>query len=164
MLPGCYDRCMRRSLLLLLTTLCHACSPMGGFHGAGVPVTWSLGITGSPQGRTSLVCQMNETRPCVLQRSTEARPNYASFALHVFGPPATTFRGSMLVTYLNDPNPSHYRSDVALTSQGKAVHHSLFSKVTTAPGEYSARIFLEESRDDLPQPRVHELTVPVIVQ
>ena len=107
---------------------------------------------------------MNQNRPCVLERSTDNRANYASFAIHALGPPATNFKGSMLVTYMNDPNPSHYRSDVAVTSHGKEVRHSLFSKITTTPGEYYARIVLEETRDDLQQPRVHELSVPVIVQ
>ena len=155
---------MHRALILVLLAACHACATAGGFHGRGVPVSWSLRTTDSPQGRTTLVCEMNGTNPCVLRRSTVDRTNYASFGLHVFGPPATTFKGSVLVTYLNDPDPRRYKSDVALTSQGKEVHSSLFSRVTTVPGEYSARMFFEETRADLQQPRVHEVSVPVIVE
>ena len=107
---------------------------------------------------------MGGDKPCLLPLGTEDRPNYASFAIHALGPPTTTFKGSVVVTYLNDPDPRRYRTDVALTSQGKQVHHSLFSKITTTPGEYYARIVLEESRAGLPQPRTHELEVRVVVQ
>lgn len=89
---------------------------------------------------------------------------YTSFALHVYGPRPTKFTGSFVIGHLDDPDPRRYKSTVELTSEGREIHSRVFSKVTTVPGEYSVRIMLEESGAALPQPRTHELTVPVIVR
>jgi hypothetical protein len=99
-----------------------------------------------------------------LDRSTPERPQYASFTLHLFGPDPTKFTGSFVIGYLDDPDPRRYKSTVELTSAGRDTHQRVFSKVTTVPGDYSVRILLEESRAGLPQPRTHDLTVPVIVR
>ena len=82
----------------------------------------------------------------------------------MFGPKSTTFRGTVVFTYFTDPDPSHYRSVVNLTSNSQDVHHHTFSRVTTEPGEYSVRVHLEESGPAAPQPRLHELVIPVTVR
>ena len=153
---------MRRLLLIVIVVANHACAS-GGFHVAGAAVTWSIGTTDSPDGRAAVVCEFGQPEPCVLQRSTEERPNYASFALHLYGPAPTKFTGSFVIGYLDDPDPRRYKGTVELTSEGRDTHQRVFSKVTTVPGDYSVRIVLEETRADLPQPRIHDLTVPVTV-
>jgi hypothetical protein len=69
-----------------------------------------------------------------------------------------------MIGYLDDPDPRHYKSSVALMSEGREIHQRVFSRVTTVPGDYNVRIQLEESRADLPQSRTHDLTVPVTVR
>ena len=69
-----------------------------------------------------------------------------------------------MIGYLDDPDPRRYKSTVELTSDGREIHTRVFSKITSVPGDYSVRITLEESRADLPQPRTHELGVPVTVR
>jgi len=70
----------------------------------------------------------------------------------------------MFVGYLNDPDPTHYKSYVELTSNGQDVHQRVFSRVTTVPGEYEVRVRLEETGAHLATPRVHEVTLPVTVR
>lgn len=154
---------VRYVLLIILVIASEACAP-GGFHGAGAPVSWSISITDSPQGRADLVCEFGQPQPCVLERSTPERTIYGSFGLHVYGPAPTKFTGSILIGYLEDPDPRRYKSSVELTSDGREIHQRLFSKVTDVPGEYTVRIHLEESRTDLPERKIHDLTVPVTVR
>lgn len=49
-------------------------------------------------------------------------------------------------------------------SDGREIHQRLFSKVTAVAGEDTVRIHLEESRVDLPEPKIHDLAVPVTVR
>lgn len=154
---------MRQLLIITLAACALACAPPG-LHGGGVPVSWSLGTTDSPTGRATLVCEFGQPQPCVLDRSTPERPKFASFALHLYGPAPTKFTGSLVIGYVDDPNPTRYKSSVDLTSEGREIHQRIFSKIATVPGSYNVRIVLQESRDDLPQSRTHELTVPVIVR
>src|SRR5688572_15702408 len=155
--------CVRRSLFILCAVAASACAP-AGFHGAGAPVSWSIGVTDSPDGRTRPVCEFGQPQPCILERTTPERTNYASFGLHLYGPMPTKFTGSFVIGYLDDPDPRRYKNTVNLTSDGREIHSRVFSKVTSMPGDYSVRITLEESRADLGQPRTHELTVPVTVR
>ena len=155
---------MLRQLLFIVFVVAGQACATGGIHGAAAPVSWSLGTTDSPDGRARIVCEFGQPQPCVLDRSTPERPRYASFALHLYGPAPTKFTGSFLIAYLDDPDPRRYKSNVELTSEGRDTHQRVFSKVTTVPGDFSVRILLEESRADLPQPRTHELTVPVTVR
>jgi hypothetical protein len=69
-----------------------------------------------------------------------------------------------LLGYLEDPDPRRYKSDVELTSNNQEVHQHNFSRLTTVPGQYSVRIHVEETGPGSPQPRMHDLTIPVIVQ
>lgn len=154
---------LREILLIMLVAFGSACVPPG-LHGAGAPVSWSIATTDSPTGRATIVCEFGQPQPCLLDRSTPERTTYTSFALHVYGPAPTKFAGSFVIGYLDDPDPRRYKSTVELTSDGREIHSRVFSKVTTVPGDYSVRIMLEESRADLPQPRTHELTVPVTVR
>ena len=140
----------------------HGCRPAGRIH-SDAPVSWSIGSSDSPTSRSETVCESGQSRPCVLNRTTETRPSYATFVLHVWGPAPTKFTGSLFVGYLQDPDPRHYKSDVEVTSNGQDVHHRIFSRVTDVPGEYTVRVQLEESGSHLPTPRTHDLTVPVIV-
>jgi hypothetical protein len=128
-----------------------------------VAVSWSLGQADAADRPASPVCQLSQPKPCVLELSTPERPKFASFVLHLWGPAPTTFTGWLLATYLNDPDPRQYRNDVNVTSNGKETHHSLFSRVTTAAGQYSVTVHLEETRDGAP-PKLHDFTVPVSVQ
>jgi len=96
-------------------------------------VSWSLGRTYSAQGSTTDVCSSGKPGPCILERSTDERTTYARFSLHVFGPKSTTFRGTVVFSYLNDPDPSRYKTIVNLTSNNQDVHHHTFNRVTTVP-------------------------------
>jgi hypothetical protein len=140
-----------------------ACGPVGKVHSGGAPVSWSIGTSDSPTGRSNVVCEGVAPKPCVLQRSTEEKPSYATFVLHVWGPATTEFTGSLYIGYLHDPDPRRYKSNVELTSKGHDVHHRVFSRVTVVPEHYDVRVGLEETGPHLKEPRVHELTIPVIV-
>jgi hypothetical protein len=148
---------------LLAAAIHHGCTPAGRIH-SDAPVSWSTSSSESPTSRSETVCEGGQPRPCVLNRTTEARPSYATFVLHVWGPSPTKFTGSVFVGYLLDPDPRHYKSDVELTSNGQDVHHRIFSRVTDEPGQYTVRIQLEESGSHLTTPRTHDLTVPVTVK
>ena len=141
----------------------HACGPAGKIH-SEAPVSWSISSSDSPASSPVTVCEGGQPRPCVLNPTTEARPSYATFVLHVWGPTPTKFTGSVFVGYLFDPDPLHYKSEVELTSNGQDVHHRVFSRVTDVPGAYSVRIQLEESGSHLTTPRTHDMTVPVTVK
>ena len=141
-----------------------ACGPVGKVHSGGAPVAWSISKSDSPTDSPTTICEGVEPAPCVPDRSTDEKPSYATFVLHVWGPPKTTFTGSLFVGYLHDPDPRHYKSNVELTSNGQDVHHRVFSRVTTVPGHYDVRVRLEETGPHLETPRVHELTIPVIVK
>src|SRR5262245_27369879 len=101
---------------LLLSVFCVGCAASGTIRPDGrIPVSWSLGVGDSPEGKTSLVCEFQQQRPCVIPRGTDEKPKYASFTLRVWGPRTTTFIGTLVVTYLNDSDPRHYVSQVKLT-------------------------------------------------
>jgi hypothetical protein len=151
-------------LCLVAALLQYACGPVGRMHSGGEPVTWSIGSSDSPTGASSLVCEGGESRPCVLSRSTDDRPSYATFTIHLWGPAPTRFVGTMFVGYLQDPDPRRYKSDVDLTSNGQDVHQRVFSRVSSVAGEYEARFHLEETGAHLAAPRVHDVTVPVTVR
>jgi hypothetical protein len=146
-----------------MVALLVACGPVGKVHSGGAPVSWSISRSDSPTDSPTTVCEGVEPQPCALQRSAEDKPSYATFVLHVWGPQTTKFTGSLFVGYLHDPDPLHYKSTVELTSDGHDVHHRIFSRVTTVPGQYEVRARLEETGPHLKQPRVHELTMPVVV-
>ncbi len=153
-----------RFISTVLAVVSIGCAAGGGINPEGhVPVSWSLGITDAPDGKTSIVCEFQQARPCVIPRGTDEKPKYASFRVRVWGPPTTKFTGSLVVTYLSDPDPRHYVSPVNLTSSGKEINYGIFSKITSAPGQYSARGHLEETHDGAP-PRTHEFDVPVTVE
>jgi hypothetical protein len=154
-------RCRRLSFVLLL--LCVACAGSDIHTDADIPVSWSLGQADAPDASVSVVCQSSQPEPCVLDHSTDQKPKFASFALHLWGPAPTTFTGYLLATYLNDPDPRHYRSDVNVTSLGKETRHSFFAKVTSTPRQYSVTVHLEETREGAP-PKNHDFTVPVLVK
>ena len=139
-----------------------ACAPAGRIH-SEAPVSWSISSSDSPTSGPETVCESGQS-PCALGRTTDARPSYATFVVHVWGPPPTKFTGSVFVGYLLDPDPRHYKSDVELASNGQDVHHRIFSRVTDVPGEYTVRIQLEESGTHLTTPRAHDITVPVTVR
>ena len=160
---GRYDASMR-GWVLVLTVCSVGCTITPGIHGGGVPVSWSTSTSDSPGGRATVVCEHGKADPCVLERGTTERPRYTTFALHLWGPKQTRFTGSFLVGFLDDPDPRRYKSDVDLTTDGREIHQRVFSKLTTLPGTYHARIRLEETSPGLPQPRTHELTVPVTVR
>jgi hypothetical protein len=149
---------------LLLLAVLHGCAPVGEMHSGGAPVTWSISTSDSPTGGSTVVCEGVQPQPCVLDRSTGERPSYASFVLHLWGPEPTTFTGSMFVGYLHDPDPTHYKSSVEVTSNGQDVHQRVFSRVTTVPGQYEVRVRLEETGTHLATPRTHEVSVPVTVR
>jgi hypothetical protein len=100
----------------------------------------------------------------VLDRSTPDQVRVGTFTLHVLGPSPTKFTGSILVGFLEDPDPRRYKSDVSLTSNGKEIHQSVISRITAMPGNYTVRIQLQEERADLQQPQSHTFTIPVIVR
>jgi hypothetical protein len=127
-------------------------------------VAWSISTSESPRDTGTVVCRSDEATPCILERSTPERVRHTGFSLQVLGPSPTKFTGSFTIGFLEDPDPRRYKSEVELVSSGKEIRQSVFSRVTTVPGEYTVRIHLEETRPDLPQPRVHDLTVPVAVQ
>jgi hypothetical protein len=154
---------MRCSWPLLLIPLSVSCASAGLHPGGDIPVSWSLGQADAADRPTSPVCQSGLPQPCVLEHSTAERPKFASFMLHLWGAAPTKFTGWLLATYLNDPDPRQYRNDVNVTSNGKETHHSLFSKVTATPGQYSVTIHLEESSEGT-APKLHDFTVPVVVQ
>src|SRR5688572_10795426 len=137
-----------------------ACGPVGKVHSGGAPVSWSISRSDSPTGRSTIVCEGVEPRPCVLERSTE-NPSYATFVLHVWGPAPTKYTGELFIGYLHDPDPRHYKSTVELISNGQDVHHRVFSRATTVPGDYEVRIRLEETGPHLKMPRLHHLTIPL---
>jgi hypothetical protein len=141
-----------------------ACGPVGKVHSGGAPVAWSISRSDSPTDGPTTVCEGVEPTTCVLDRTTDATPSYATSVLHVWGPQTTAFTGSLFIGYLHDPDPRQYKSNVALTSNGQDVHHRVFSRVTTVPGQYEVRVRLEETGPHLEQPRVHDLTIPVIVK
>jgi len=143
--------------------LCVGCAGADIHTNGEIPVSMSLGQADAPDRPASPVCQSSQPKPCVLEHSTDERPKFASFVLHLWGPAPTKFSGWLLATYLNDPDPRQYRNDVNVTSNGKETHHSLFSKVTTTPGQYSVTVHLEEAREGIP-PKLHDFTVPVTVQ
>jgi hypothetical protein len=153
-----------RQLLVIAVTFSCGCATTGPLQEGGEPVSWSISKADSPQGSTETVCEAGEPEPCVLERSTPERPSYARASLHLWGPSPTTFRGSVLIGFLHDPDPRKYKSEVDLTSKGQDVNQHTFSRVTSVPGSYSVRIHLEETIPGLPQPRVHDLTVPVSVK
>ena len=147
----------------MLIPLCAGCAGADIHAGGQIPVSWSLGQADAADSPTSPVCQLSEPQPCALEHGTVERPKFASFMLHLWGQAPTKFTGSILVTYLDDPDPRRYRNDVNVTSNGKEIHHSVFNKVTSTPGQYSVSIKLEETREGAP-PKIHEFTVPVAVQ
>jgi len=151
-------------LVLLLICGCYGCATTGPLHGGGQSVFWSLARASSAQGSTTEVCQAEKPTPCVLDRSTPERTSYARFTLHVFGPKATRFRGTLLVSYLEDPDPRRYKSEIDLISNNQEVHQHIFSRVTTVPGQYSVRIQLEETGPASSEPRIHDLVVPVTIR
>ena len=152
------------SVVLILAATLHGCGPVGEMHSGGAPVTWSITRSDSPTGGSEPACEAGQVETCVLDRSTGDRPSYASFVLHVWGPEPTTFTGSMFVGYLSDPDPTHYKSAVELTSNGQDVHQRVFSRVTEVPGQYEVRVRLEERGAHLATPRAHGITVPVTVR
>ena len=153
-----------RAISTVLAVFTVSCASAGGIHPEDhVPLAWSLSVGDSPESRTSLVCASEHQEPCVIPHGTDQQPKYATFMLHAQGPATTKFTGSLVVTYLNDPDPRNYVSQVNLTPNGKEVHHSVFSKITSVPGEYSARANLEETRGGSP-PKAHEFNLPIIVQ
>ena len=139
------------------------CAGAGIHAGGQIPVSWSLGQADAADRPASPVCQSTQPQPCVLEHSTDERPTFASFMLHLWGPAPTKFTGYLLATYLNDPDPRQYRNDVNVTSNGKETHHSLFSKVTPIPGRYSVTVHLEQTREDTIS-KLHDFTVPVVVK
>jgi hypothetical protein len=155
---------VRKRGVLLLICACYGCATTGPLHGSGESVFWSLSRASSPQGSATEVCQSDKPAPCILERSTPDRTSYARFTLHVFGPKATGFRGSILISYLEDPDPRRYKSDVHLTSNNQEVHQHIFSRVTTMPGQYSVRIHLEETGPASPEPRLHDLVIMVTIR
>ena len=161
---GVIARAALRYLTLLLISVFLGCATVGQYHGSGESVSWSLARSYSAQGSTTDVCASGKPAPCILERSTDERTTYARFSLHVFGPKATTFQGTVVFSYLNDADPSRYKTVINLTSNNQDVHHHTFSRVTTVPGEYSVRVHLEESGPASAQPRQHELVVPVTVR
>jgi hypothetical protein len=155
---------VRWATLIILPLICISCAAASiNTTGGQIPVSWSLGEADSADGSASRVCEAGDPGPCVLQHGTDQKPKFASFTLNVWGPSPTKFTGYIIATYLNDPDPNHYRSDVDVTSNGKDIHHSLFSKVTPNPGDYSVSIHIEETREGT-SPKVHDITVPVIVK
>ncbi len=150
-------------LALIVAAVHSACAPPGRIH-SDAPVSWSISRSDSPTSGPSTVCESGQPPPCVLDRTTEDRPSYATVVLHVWGPAPTKFTGSMFVGYLLDPDPRHYKSAVELTSKEQDVHQRLFSRVTTVPGQYEVRIQLEETGSHLTTPRMHAITVPVTVR
>jgi hypothetical protein len=110
-----------------------------------------------------VVCESSKSSTCVLERSTPDRPRYSSFALHLWGPNPTTFSGSFVIGYFDDPDPTRYKNTVNLVSPGADVHQRVFSKIAEVPGEYSVRLQLKESGPGGP-PRAHDLRVPVVVR
>jgi hypothetical protein len=149
--------------LVLFAALSQLTCSAAGLRTVGTPVSWSITRSDSPKGRAIPVCQFGLAEPCVLARTTEERPSYATFVLPVWGPARTRFTGSVVVGYLYDPDPRHYKTAVDLISDGREVHQRLFSRVSTVPGDYTVRIDLVESREGQP-PREHSLVVPVAVQ
>jgi hypothetical protein len=154
---------MRSAWSWVVILLCGGCAGASIHPDGQIPVAWSLGETDAADRPTSPVCQSTRPPPCVLEHSTNEKSKFASFMLHLWGPAPTNFTGYLLATYLNDPDPRQYRSDVNVTSQGKETHHSLFTKVTPTPARYSVTVHLEETREGSP-PKLHEFTVPVLVQ
>ena len=155
---------MSHRSVVLLVCLCCGCATTGPLHGRGESVSWSMGKADSPRGGTTEVCASAKPGPCILERSTTERAAYARFSIHVFGPKSSTFRGTVLFTYLDDPDPTHYKSDVNLTSDNQEVHQHNFSRVTTNPGGYSVRVHLEETGPASLQPRAHDFMIPVTVR
>lgn len=153
-----------RRILLSVAVACVACTPQGRPHEPRVPVSWTISSSDSPQGSSTVICESWQSKPCVLERSTPDRPKYSSFVLHLWGPSPTKFTGSFTVEYFDGSESSRYRNTVELTSTAQDVHQRVFSKVTTVPGTYHARIHLDEGGPHLPKPRRHELSVPVTVR
>ena len=147
----------------MLIPLSVSCAGAGIHAGAQIPVSWSLSQADAPDASASPVCQSSQPQPCVLEHGTDERPKFASFMLHLWGPAPTTFTGYLLATYLNDPDPRQYRSDVNVTSGGKETHHSFFTKVTSTLGQYSVTVNLEETGEGTP-PKHHDFAVPVLVK
>ena len=139
------------------------CASGGGIHTGGqIPVSWSLGQADAADKPTSSVCQSTQSQPCILEHGSLEKPKFASFMLHVWGPSPTKFTGWLVASYINDPDPRQYRGEVNVTSNGKEIHYSFFSKVTSIPGQYSVNVHLEENRE-ASAPKLHDFTVPVVV-
>jgi hypothetical protein len=126
---------------------------------------WLLRV--GPQGTDQHVaCASNSPTPCVLEPAPQGKRIEGTLVVYL--PPGEKhhFNGEAVATFLGaDKGPTGYTMQIDQTVEDKGHPQvGVTGIVTSAPGNHRIRITLDESGQDLHEPRRHVIDVPVQVR